>query len=131
MHELRPSLRERGFSYYMNMEENAFIRVSKVETERNIRKPTVYTLIVDRSFVSVLGGNFARAGSSARATWRNCSPKSATSAPGETLSGPSVPCVGPTSGTWYVSVYMGTGESRMELSIKWGKSDGREERIPF
>jgi hypothetical protein len=99
MHELGPPLSERFIRRPWRRTDS-----SGPQTERNTRTPTVYTLIVDRSFVSVSGGALARAGSSARATWRNCSPKLEISAPVETLSGPSVPCVGPTSGTWYVSV---------------------------
>src|SRR5258708_5087521 len=64
------------------------------------RIATVYTLIVDRSFVSVSGGARARVGSSARATCRNCWSKSlrVPSIANATFKGPPVPCVGPPPG---------------------------------
>ena len=82
MHEPRPSLLESD-------------RFNDYDKDRANRTPTVYTLIVERSFVSASDGAQARVGSSARATCRNCSPASRSVLPRETFNGPSVPCVGP------------------------------------
>ena len=95
------------------------------------KTPTVYTLMVDRSFVSASGGAWAWTGSSARATCRNCSSKSPSvpSIANETFNGPSVLWVGPPPGIWYVSVCVRVDLPTVQRGREGERADERAIRV--